>query len=124
MESNDLRIGNYIADYECEPYYFKVEEIKKRNFDLGVVYRNGSCWCREPELIELTEEILLKCGFDKLCDKRKGFKKSLYSNKYLSFDFDDGVLSIDWRPLLKIKYLHQLQNLYFALTNQELTINL
>ena len=72
--------------------------------------------------IPLTEEILLKCGF--IIDSINNFEKYPFtiqkSNHYVT-DFlfykngDSGVV---------IKYLHQLQNLYFALTGKELEINL
>ena len=29
MKAKHFKIGDYIANYECEPYFFKVEEIKK-----------------------------------------------------------------------------------------------
>jgi hypothetical protein len=74
--------------------------------------------------IPLTEEILLKCGFEKP-----------------KFSYDFGKLSIvlrgvhgykngrtyfnSWCIIEKqIEYIHQLQNLYFALTGEELKIEL
>lgn len=59
--------------------------------------------------ISLTEEILLKCGFEKT--------KEIDSWELKGFGFVD--ISTP-----QCKYLHQLQNLYFALTGEELTINL
>ena len=62
--SKEYRIGNYILDYECEPYYFPIEEIKKNEQgNLAVYYRKGSCMSVDPEPIPLSEDILLKCGF-------------------------------------------------------------
>ena len=83
------------------------------------------------EPIRITEEILLKCGFVKAlgvfnieCCKSilylrlaydKGFYYGIKSSDCNSCEFDD---------VISIKYLHQLQNLYFALTGQELEIKL
>ncbi len=73
--------------------------------------------------IPLTEEWLIKFGFEKtnvdIFFKHIGEKAlSIYleSNNLttlLSFDFQE-------TPLRRVKYVHQLQNLYFALTGEEL----
>lgn len=72
--------------------------------------------------IPLTEEILLKCGFK----QDKGMM--CYRNEI------DTDIKIVYETLAKyyrlyprtnkILYVHQFQNLYFALTGEELTINL
>jgi len=90
--------------------------------------------------VPLTEEILLKCGFKRNTYQHFEFGEYVYftyeidCNYELSINIGKGVkrLSIDFFdgdknstvPINNIKYLHQLQNLYFALTNQELQINL
>lgn len=121
MKSNDLRIGNYVYDKDCEPYFFKVEQIKKEvGNDLWVYYRNGSVKCKEPEPIELTEEILLKCGFDK-----QGFYFLNINSALMQMEISlSSKCFISSLLAIEIKYLHQLQNLYFALTNEELNIQL
>jgi hypothetical protein len=78
----------------------------------------------DAEPIRITEEWLLKFGFkydtdnDKLC-------KSLHID-ILSFRASEGHMCLEsqgYRTLYKhIKYVHQLQNLYFALTGEEITI--
>lgn len=83
--------------------------------------------------IPLTSELLEKCGFVNKPTK----------NYPLSFEQDNGDRDLDWtfriwwwrddicvEPFgrdnghIGIQYLHQLQNLYFALTGTELTVNL
>lgn len=78
------------------------------------------------EPIELTEEWLKKCGFKKngnyywisLANLKAELHVEIFG-EYLVFiiksDFCDLILD-------PIKPVHQLQNLYFALTNKELTI--
>lgn len=75
------------------------------------------------EPIPLTEEILLKCGFEKLKYERyklvvKGFSIEFeLTGKYMFGCFLEMVG-------LDIQYLHELQNLYFVLTGKELEIKL
>ena len=69
------------------------------------------------EPIELTEEWLIKFGHE------SSFIPDLYEIGKLSFYIDDGICWIDvFGDSIEIKYVHQLQNLYFALTGKELTI--
>ena len=106
MEAKELRIGNLV--YEKG----KVKEMYSISNNNAKDYSN-----MKP--IPLTEEWLLKFGFNKISgwDDYKGWIKDdveLECDCY-GFDFinylDKGV-----------DYVHQLQNLYFALTNNELTI--
>ena len=82
------------------------------------------------EPVPLTEEMLLKAGFIKEfnsgCDERD-HNSYYYSGKEinLTIDFELGssdhlyeCLSVTGSQ--KLKYVHQLQNLYFALTGEEL----
>lgn len=69
--------------------------------------------------IELTEDILLKCGFEKWINET--FEVRLESK---------GISIYAWRRgesifITYLEYLHQLQNWYYLhFKNQELTINL
>lgn len=72
--------------------------------------------------IPITEEWVLKLGFNKIVDDMFGLHEYIY--EYYSFNIksgclENGVLNVNTIPLL---YVHQLQNLYFALTGEELTI--
>jgi len=111
MKVTELRIGNLYFHEPTNDY----DEVRKNTFDL--IERNPECY--KP--IPLTEEWLIKFGFEDN-QKVKGVK------------YIDGVIAIDcirygkgwclandeYHP--NIKYVHQLQNLYFALTGEELTI--
>ncbi len=108
----EFRIGNFIVDYETEPYYFQIEEIKKNEQgNLACYYRKGSCWSISPNRIELTEEIYREIENQLI---KKGF----------SYGFDNGkitlYLSEEWE--FECEFLNQLQNLYFALCGEELTL--
>jgi len=74
--------------------------------------------------IPLTPEILEKCGFEKGYDV---YSKDSFEIAYIINGFDEVgyVLIINKEAESVIfHYLHQLQNLYFALTGQELDTNL
>lgn len=88
--------------------------------------------------IPLTEEWLLKLGFHVIHPANKqyvindpnGYKDSHQisifptMNEQWHIAFSDILNDYkDYIPTTKFKSVHQLQNLYFALTGQELTIN-
>jgi hypothetical protein len=85
------------------------------------------------EPIPLTEEWLLKFGFCIYYDSyvrhsgRKTIEISLDAQAdesgdvWIGYSNDIGI-DIQTISLCEIKYVHQLQNLYFALTGEELTI--
>jgi hypothetical protein len=113
MKATELRIGNYIFDI-CKRHNRVITKIDFMKLDYKI-----EAGATQPIL--LTEEWLLKFGFDKK-EGKFGFEYhlnnfSLYTseNKVVCFVFDDF--------LVKINSVHQLQNLYFALTGLELEIN-
>ena len=118
MKANELRIGNLVKDS------FGVIEIsitgesyfEKTIYDFGKIE-----FASIYEPIPLTEEWLLKFGFEK--------KKGYYDRYYYSIDGMDIRIDADMfetevgECLYKtIKYVHQLQNLYFAINDEELTM--
>lgn len=118
MKVNELRIGNCI--YEVG---FSTQDGYPKGYkELGII-KNGKDieFSAFKEHIPLTEEWLLKFGFEK--------KKDNYNRYYFSIDGMDIKIDGDefatevGECLYKtIKYVHQLQNLYFALNDEELTI--
>ena len=67
------------------------------------------------EAIPLTEEWLLKFGFT--------FSDMIYSfDGFEILDLKQGLEFYNHDYPIKIKYVHQLQNLYYALTQTELTL--
>ena len=113
IKANELRVGNWVL---LGKDYYEIDSI--------------CAWGKGTHLnpIPLTPEILEKCGL-----KQQG-KRALYSDGKLAFMEDaDGFTffikddsNVLYRSAAnsKIYYLHQLQNLYFALTGNELNINL
>tara|TARA_R110000772_G_scaffold99393_1_gene199295 strand:+ start:42 stop:404 length:363 start_codon:yes stop_codon:yes gene_type:complete len=114
MKANELRIGNYYIDIddkltELSGYELYEMTIKENTESLGET---------EFRPIPLTEEWLVKFGFEKLegWDDMYYFKIGyfqIYEYNVSGYEYDD----------FNIKHVHQLQNLYFALTGEELKIN-
>ncbi len=119
MKANELRIGNYINDEQTTHIIVGVDNYCIKSYWLKDVEKEClyETQLNQIKPIPLTEEWLLKFGFEK--DELGWFFKE---NDYCSFGlfFKDN----EWLFYIsdtKIKYVHQLQNLYFALTNNELT---
>ena len=130
MEAKELRIGNYVYD---------VYDHVNRQID-GYDFINTK---QHFKPIPLTEEWLLKFGFEKIphFTVHNGMKLSIGRNRYLSVgdvnnpnqmmflcsNVKDSNVVEDLVCVHNYDYdgwlnVHQLQNLYFALTGEELTI--
>lgn len=116
MKANELRIGNWVRHPNSE----WDEQLDIENFNVeNIEYYTP---------IPLTEEWLIKFGFvinkDISLDKNEiYYSKSItilykYSkfNLYINID-EDSYYSFSYT---EIQHIHQLQNLYFALTGEEL----
>lgn len=114
MEKNELRIGNYVRDMHSSNSFFgKVKALNATR----CFYGDFNCGYNDLRPIPLTPEILGNCGFrkDGLTYKSKITLKQFFGENGKHFLFGYENANID------IFYLHQLQNLYFALTGEELT---
>lgn len=137
MNEKDLRIGNLLHDRENR--LCKVEEISSIWHDMDKVKApaiHGGITGLPNKPIELTEEWLVKFGFEKypFNDKGKekvymldeGWQLTEYKGYLVRFTADKSVEGsfnmYESYPLCHIKYVHQLQNLFFALIGNELII--
>jgi hypothetical protein len=134
MKANELRIGNYLELPTRDEEIIIVEEILRDNFIICNVTSNE--WpITDYAPIPLTEEWLLKFGFEKPGDVWYNLKFNSLHYKYerhrrhgelsctLSYYCCIGDGRRDGAYLgYELKYVHQLQNLYFALTGEELEI--
>ena len=127
----DLRIGNLVK-YNGEFYAirsFDEEHVVLKDNVLAEYYLDYIGY-DEIEAVEITEEWLLKLGFETL-EKEAGFE-FLSKYKIVCFTLLSGIAAdrnvfLVWKNdsvICDVKYLHQLQNLHFALTIKELEINL
>ncbi len=120
MKANELRIGNCIQKYHSpQDSCIDIVDVDM----LSTIDENG---CISGEPIPLTEEWLLKLGFV-IQPKYNYLKDWLYIQKgKFAMNNARGFWShspIYLEDVIEIKYVHQLQNLYFALTGEELTWN-
>jgi hypothetical protein len=120
ISAKELRIGNYIYDYE----YLPDEALKAIQVDGYMIEKMWLNKSNEYEPIPLTAENIGKCGFESYGDNKEYFKHdNLTGLEFLDQSTDFKVFDTGSVVLTHLKYLHQLQNLYFALTGEELKIN-
>ena len=121
MEANELRIGNLIEyriqdDLDDRKDWWEVSKIDAT--DLCILESNIDYDFRP---IPLTEEWLLKFGFKKY-GKTTLFKKSNVTLNSMDIGHNRGDgFTLNYIPFVKVQHVNQLQNLYFALTGEELT---
>jgi hypothetical protein len=112
MEAKELRIGNLFRFISTNSIEY-VSDIKTNGLKTPVI---NNVSIKDTEPIPLTEEWLVKFGFVK--DK---LEVGLYHFNDLEI-FLPNYFTWKTQFINNIKHVHQLQNLYFALTNEELTI--
>ena len=123
MKAEDLRIENLINLTKDNFKTVKVYQLD--GFD---IYKLSESECIDIEPIPLTEEWLLKFGFDEHTIKGSYNIGEFRFHTQRPFAKDDKftlVTEIHWcgrhTPIVGgIKHVHQLQNLYHALTGKEL----
>jgi len=124
IQANELRIGNTVTEYN-------LGLINADVLDLENIVNGDTNY--KPIL--LTEEWLLKFGFGTPKDFDKGYwletpvigieKAWLQPEVKMYLKYNNFNIELwDYHCQFKIecKHVHQLQNLYFALTNKELTL--
>ena len=122
MKAAEVRIGNWV--YNEKRHFIKVSSISN---DSGIM-----CIAHIPENncypIPLSRDIVQKCGFGEV-----GMYENVYHKDNFRIHFDksckdeetDAVLLIIYKDddstfSKEVSSLHQLQNLYFALSGKEL----
>ena len=115
MKANELRIGNYL--------FAKGTEVIRFTSFFGLC--NIENYPERYTPIPLTEEWLLKFRFKKFTGENSSFDKGKLSvcltsllNGEKGRTYFNSWAVLEYYP----KYVHQLQNLYFALTGEELII--
>ncbi|MNQ83103.1 hypothetical protein D3C85_981740 [compost metagenome] len=127
MNAIEIKIGNMIYI----PKTTQIAEITSINKHIGVTVNNGFAVLNfnEIEPIKLTEELFLKIGFIKRFfneDKSKPLWWKVQGNRHIEIYFEKQVSSYVYminslQYSSNIDFLHKLQNLYFAITETELT---
>jgi hypothetical protein len=117
IKANELRVGNWItSQYKEKP--FKVTGGLIAAMDDGMDEYS-------LEGIPLTPEILGRAGFEEIY--KSPMHTTFYKDKisyYFWHKTNKQYADMGGNQYDHIKHLHQLQNLYFALTGEELTLDL
>jgi hypothetical protein len=122
IEAKELRIGNLIKWTLLNGNKSKANEVELICKD-GINIKGVSFLFKEIEPIPLTEEWLIKFGFEEHTTNHKYYKFGCAIFRGLGDSINRFYYHRSGHSkCIEIKYVHQLQNLYFALTNEELTI--
>lgn len=123
MKAGELRIGNWFVGYDNKPFQWDLF-----HFSMLVLEQNA------PEVdelirgpIPLTEEILLKCGFE-LSDCHWDYWNPDEELSFCMTIFEDGMFFSAGEGIrlnkYPIEYVHQLQDLFCVITGKELEVRL
>ncbi len=125
IQAKELRKGNYVADIWAEPEsMFKVKYIQRSctyGSDLKTSFENLIA-------IPLTIPTLLKFGF--IEQNFDGLSWLEHPGDHSPFTFFTGdkngilevVIEFHGEEMKRVKYLHELQNLFFYLTGEDLEV--
>lgn len=124
IPSNELRLGNFVLPpLSDEP--IRIDDFTPKGINLAE-WDNGSAFATEwtfEEIrpIPLTQKWLEKLGFVEGVDRMSGFL--CHTNGFsILFTNDNHWCFFERVAIRPVSWVHQLQNLYFALTSKELTI--
>lgn len=118
LKSSDIRIGNYL---EFDGELSIVKEIDEQGLVVDIPKLEEKEWIDlfQFSVIPLTEEWLINLGFN------NSQVSSLFTNKIALRNSIKSKFTLrvsDALAEIEVKYVHQLQNLYHALTGEELMI--
>jgi hypothetical protein len=128
IQASELRIGNWLKR-EAQPEGFLV--------DAGTISRISHSGVRDEEPIPLTEEWLIRFGFEKICDDVYSIPLPNGNGVDLVLEWGECCVKrnhvgkekkqgdknpYDYAYIKALKHVHQLQNLYHALTGSELEV--
>lgn len=135
MDTRELRINNIVNAHinnssrfitiVCIQKKYVAEEALKRTDNPRYPYDYKWISNNNIEAIPLTKEILIKCGFIERQRKNESSSSLFYNDKLTLYPRTVDMNSFYLEHYdIDIKFLHQLQNIYFDLTNEELIIKL
>jgi hypothetical protein len=129
MEVKNYRIGNFVygVDKGFENTAMEICSLQEDN-TFRLKHGNDSVGCysgRRLKPIPLTEEWLIKFNFVYHHDTPHPNRVFRISSNEMIFDLEEIISYYFGGSFISVelKYVHQLQNLFWILTGQELTIN-
>lgn len=133
MKANELRIGNFVSAKTTSESFNIISEIGDGGSGRGWYVRlenvNHGVWLEHDgsfliEGIKINEEWLLKFGFKNKNGQNRYELKHIgmvLLNDSVCVTMYDAYNEVD-NSLVLLNYIHQLQNLYFALVGSELQL--
>ncbi len=123
IKANDIRVGNFIIDPECPLIISTVEEIQNDGFI--VTNYNDHLTNKRAEPKPLTKDVLESNFKAKRHEVGEGESYTEYFDlgKLTVCDWGDGLImsnSFAHGIRIKLESVHQLQNLYYSITGDEL----
>lgn len=119
MTLKELRLGNWVR---ITDYYNTPINVEARGKYHQFTFSDAKI-IQYLEPIPLSEELLLKCGFEKWVEG-----VYLHDNISVSLSImEDNTIEVTIDGIYRvcvIKYLHQLQNIYFNLVGEELEVKI
>ena len=119
MTASELRLGNYLS-----PIGIGISIVTFIDSEQDLIGTNNFAdrGIDDFNPIPLNEEWLLKFGFiTTQWDNFDSYRLEIGNNDYAIVIYSDGKCEVGDVIITKINYVHQLQNLYFALLGEELT---
>lgn len=117
MKVEELRIGNIIKTLQGVGRVEQIRHTGKHGYGIVLEDELAGSYIEYCEGVPLTEEILLKCGFEKSSGR---YWLGSYPSKFSISDKYDDISVINPIYELKVSYLHELQNIVKVLTGKEL----
>lgn len=123
ISARELRIGNFVM-FKHTPIGSGIYPVMAIKDDLIVGSNGGAAYLNEIEPIPLTEEWLVRFGFESSKDDVYDYPTwCLYENVFVQKIDDAFWYGKDWEDFnIDIHSVHDFQNLYFALRREELSI--
>lgn len=140
MKLKDLRLGNWVkidigvGQVSClmtvEFENYALGEDMPISVDVEGYGAPRGCTVEEVEGIPLTEEILLGCGFKEIPCSLKAYKQYSFDSRITEEQCVMTLYSSDGKNFMAtsirydIKYVHELQNVFYAMNKEELEVKL
>lgn len=118
IKAGDIMLNNWFIGYDGKPFQWK-------GYHFGMIENEVECVTIDEIIksaIPLTEDILLKAGFE--FDYKGFIYKEPIDGYRMKLRTGDGVFEycLNTNYSIKIQYLHQLQNLFKSLTGTNLKV--
>lgn len=128
IDIHDLCVGNWVYDGERTQFPMFVQTIGEDYVYLNFEGNEGDVWESTPEELQgipITLDILEKSGFDVshpdwcMCHSQTGFEMVREEDHYYpTINDNEYIIGAE------IKFVHELQNLFWNITKQQLKVNL